>query len=123
ANGYVAGSGSGRGEPYGVAVLEEDALGSVGQLDGLLAVPAELDEAAVLLLVGSGDRTGGEQVAGTQRSAVDRRVRELLRRRPVHPVDRRPRDHLAVELDLDGDVEAPGLVAAQVGQRYGILGR
>ena len=66
-----------------------------------------LDQAALAPRLGAGDRAGGEQVAGPDVGAVDGRVGELLRERPVQPAGVRAGDHLAVELDLERDVERP----------------
>ena len=72
---------------------------------------------------GPGDRPGGEQVAGRDRRAVHRRVRELLRHRPVEAACVRARDDRAAELDLELDVERPVALGAEVRQRLGILRR
>src|SRR5882757_812496 len=57
-------AGRGRGDHDGVAVLEERPRAAVLELDLLLAAPAQLQEAAALVLVRPGDGAGGEQVAG-----------------------------------------------------------
>src|SRR5688572_15543317 len=66
-----------------VAVLQERAGRAVGQLDRLLAVPAQLDQASALLALRPRDRPGGQQVAGPQARAVHGEVRDLLGDGPV----------------------------------------
>src|SRR5690606_31185567 len=72
-----------------VAVGEERSGRTVGQGHRLLAVPAELEERTSLPRLGTRDRARGEQVSRTDAGAVDRQVRELLGRSPVHLAERR----------------------------------
>ena len=57
---------------------------------------------------------------GAQRGAVDRQVGDLLGGAPVQVAGVAARDDVAVELDLERDVERPRLLT-QVGQRRGLL--
>src|SRR5829696_3882131 len=103
-----------------VAVLEERAGRAVGQLDRLLAVPAQLDEAPALFALRSGDRAGREQVTRAQARAVHGQVRDLLRARPVEVTRVGAGDHRAVQLDLERDVICPGLLG-EIRQRRRLL--
>src|SRR2546422_6376068 len=47
----------------GIAVFEERALDATGKLDRLTAVPADLQQAATLLLFRTGDGAGAEEIA------------------------------------------------------------
>src|SRR5215207_2200336 len=103
-----------------VAVLEERASGAVRQLDRLLSVPAQLDQASTLLPLGAGDGACGEQVARAQARAVHRQVSDLLGYRPVQVPRVRARHNGAVQLDLQWDVEGPWLLA-QIVERVWLL--
>src|ERR1700744_1017895 len=71
------------GDRYRVAVLEEGPRLAVDR-DWFRTAPGELEERVPLGALGTGDRAGGEQVAGADGRAVHRQVREHLRGRPVH---------------------------------------
>ena len=100
-----------------VAVLEERALAPAGEREGLGAVPRQLEQAAALLALGARDRPRAEQVAGAHRGAVDGQVGDLLGDAPVQVARVGLRHALAVELDLERDVERPRLLAQVRGGR------
>src|SRR5262249_39617198 len=104
-----------------VAVLEKRPLAPVGEPERSLAVPGELDQTSLRPALRAGDRPRGEQISGADARSVHGRVRELLRHRPVQPSGARARDHLAVQLDLEVDVEVPLAVDSKVRQRSRIL--
>src|SRR5688500_2117078 len=93
-----------------VAVLQEGAGRAVRQLDRLVAVPAQLDQASALVAVRPRDRPGGQQVAGPEARAVHRQVRYLLRDRPVEVAGIRLRDDSPVQLDRQCNVVGPRLL-------------
>src|SRR5215210_604274 len=107
-------------EDHLVAVLQKGARGAVLELDRLLSVPAQLDEAAALVWLGAGDRAGGEEVAGPQPRSVHREVGHLLCDRPVQVARVRARHDRFVQLHLERDVERPWILA-QVLERLGLL--
>ena len=117
------GGGRGSGDRDLVAVLQEGPHGPVGQGERFGAAPAQLQQAAALLAVRAADRARGVEVPGPGRGAVHGQVGQHLGGRPVHGGERRPGDHLAVQLDLQREVEAPVVAAGQVGQRFGVLRR
>src|SRR6478752_124928 len=97
-------------QDHGVPVGEERAALAARELERVAAAPGELDQAPGAAWLGAGDRARGVQVAGAHVGAVDRRVGELLRRRPVEParVGSRQDGLLAAgrgERDLERDVE------------------
>src|SRR5918992_2814711 len=106
-------------QDHGVAVLEERALAAVGEPQRVAPVPRQLDQAAHRAGLRARDRARGEQVAGPRRRAVDGRVGELLRERPVQAAGVGPRDDRAVQLDLELDVQRPVSLRAQVRERLG----
>jgi len=89
-----------------VAVLEER-TGAGADSDGVPAAPGQFEQGPVLLPGRAADRTGPEQVAGSQRRPVDRQVRELVRGIPVHGGEGWARDDRAVEADREVEGPAP----------------
>src|SRR5699024_8555879 len=75
-DGGAARTGRGRGDGDLVTVLQERALGPVGQRDGVLAAPGQLQQTPALFGLGAADRAGGEHVTGTQTGPVDGHVRK-----------------------------------------------
>src|SRR5207248_996205 len=114
------GAGGGRTEHDLVAVLEERP-GLAADVERLLPAPGQLEERTALLTSRAGDRARSEEVAGTQAGTVHGHVRELLRRGPVLRGERRAGHQMAVQPDLDGQVEAPVLLGAPVLERLGVL--
>src|SRR5215210_3606580 len=106
-----------------VAVLEERALAPVREPERLLPVQRQLDQAALAPSLGAGDRPRRHQVARADARPVRRRVRELLRHRPVEAAGVAARDDGAVQLHLEREVERPRLLRAEVRQRRGLLRR
>src|SRR3954468_11827029 len=89
-------------------LAQTDAAGCALEDDGVAVAQearAALEQRALAAGRGAGDRAGGVDVAGPRARAVDGRVRELLREGPVHMAGVRAADRLAVQLDLQLDVQ------------------
>src|SRR5918994_127459 len=110
-----------------VAVLEEGALGAVGETKRLLAGAGRLQQAAVGSRLETGDRAGGVEVAGADGGAVDGGVGELLGAAPVEAARVGSGDHVLLaragrdQGGLQLQIEGPGLVRSQVLVRWRVL--
>src|SRR4051812_42194905 len=106
-------------------LAQTDAAGCALEDDGV-AVAQEarvtLEQRALAAGRGAGDRAGGVDVAGPRARAIDGRVRELLGEGPVQVARVRAADRLAVQLDLELDVERVVARGLQVGDGLGDLG-
>src|SRR5581483_2974611 len=67
------------------------------------------------------DRARRQQVAGTQSCAVRREMRDELRGGPVERARVAPRTYVAVDLELELDVERPVAPDAKVRERLRLL--
>src|SRR5689334_401302 len=70
-----------------IAVFEERAPGTPVELERLGAVPADLQQAAALVLFGTGDGARPQEIADIHRTAAGGVVHELLHRGPVHVLE------------------------------------
>src|SRR5690348_16371037 len=90
-----------------VAVFKERALDAGGELHRLGAFPADLQQAAALMLLRTGDRATAQEVADIHGAAAGSMVHALLHRRPVHVFEVGAADALRFihAVGAQGDVE------------------